>query len=341
MRLPKAVLAIGQYGLMGDADRAQEYLRKNVRYSFSTATWTCEVCRCGMYACNCLGAWLLGIFDNTVRYGMHTHTMHWYIVAALMMLFTTGVHAILGWREVMVPVLKKDLPPLVHGTLAVIWHFISVQFLGAAILFVLAASANISAHTEELLVMVAAGYLAVMGIIFFSYGVRVYGTPLVLPQWILLGSTAFFSCLGVGGRVGSFVALGVAIVGFFLIGLVHVLWATGRPWPAKDERALVRLVVGSSRVCMPPAWMSVVVAIVLFLAAFLVFLSYFHPELVPQGRNVLFGFAFVLLLRGVGGYFDVWLRPATRNMPFFEANRWFYSPLCLLLSIATGIIALA
>ena len=125
-----------------------------------------------------------------------------------------------------------------------------------------------------------------------------------------------------------------------VIALVHLYWAMGGYWPAKDEDGLARTVVGNSAgpkdqpYTMPARWLTLLIAILIFIAAFfpLMWAGFFvpyplHPVIVMLGMWAL---ASIFILRGVAGmlpFFDQF-SPAE---PFRSLNRKYYSPLCLLI----------
>jgi hypothetical protein len=133
--------------------------------------------------------------------------------------------------------------------------------------------------------------------------------------------------------------LAAVLAAAVLLGLaaLHLVWATGSPWPARSAAELHALVVGGRpSAAMPPAWASVGVAIVLALFAVgglavrgLVLAP--APELV---RVLTWIAAGIVATRGVAGFFEPWLRPGALTEPFTRWNRRLYSPLCLALAAA-------
>jgi Protein of unknown function (DUF3995) len=113
------------------------------------------------------------------------------------------------------------------------------------------------------------------------------------------------------------------------IAALHVAWAFGVVWPGHDAQSLAQKVVGGRVGMLPPPKMAcLAVALALLVACGLILglfgsLSYFGT----------FGVSVVLALRGIGGFFDVYLRPVTRGSPFARLNIVLYSPLCVALSV--------
>ena len=117
-----------------------------------------------------------------------------------------------------------------------------------------------------------------------------------------------------------------------VIAGTHVYWAFGGLWPAATETELVRTVIGNPvRAHMPPAWMTIVVALLLaMIAAWPLVLSRYAealggPLAAIAGSAIL---SVIFLARGVAGYLPAWrrLHPAE---PFARLDRTRYAPLCL------------
>ena len=130
------------------------------------------------------------------------------------------------------------------------------------------------------------------------------------------------------------------IVGLVLafLGALHVAWALGNPWPARDRDALAPLVVGTRSVgTMPGRGPTVVVAVLLFTAAVLVWAAGGLVPVpgAPLARVGAAGVGVVLALRGLVGFADERLRPAIRGTPYARWNVRLYSPLCL--ALAAGV----
>lgn len=125
---------------------------------------------------------------------------------------------------------------------------------------------------------------------------------------------------------------------FLLLAALHLHWAYGGHWPAKDARSLARLVVGG-RDRMPSALACAMVALALLLPALALLVPKVLPPILSQG--VLWGTALVLLLRGLWGFFEHRFRPGILGDPYAHWNQRLYSPFCLILSMGMMLTALA
>ncbi|MEV8536270.1 DUF3995 domain-containing protein [Streptomyces sp. NPDC051211] len=109
-------------------------------------------------------------------------------------------------------------------------------------------------------------------------------------------------------------------------GLAHLYWATGLTWPAADERALSRAVLGSEVSFGPQVVLPL--AVLLFTGAAAVWAR-------SRGRGgrlatlVVFGVAAGLLVRGTAGL--AWVCGADNGggPVFFRLNLFLYTPVCL------------
>jgi len=130
------------------------------------------------------------------------------------------------------------------------------------------------------------------------------------------------------------VARRLAVGGLLAVAAMHANWARGSAWPAGDERALARAVIG--RDVMPPAWASLVVAALLTTGAVLVAgRPHRWPRVQRLGAAMVATTLAVRALIGVAG-----LMPQERaSVAFARWNRRLYSPLCLALAVlcAAGI----
>lgn len=132
----------------------------------------------------------------------------------------------------------------------------------------------------------------------------------------------------------------MAFIGFFIFStlmiasLLHVAWAFGIVWPAKDEQALIRTVIGHPDVKkMPGTILTLFVAAGIAIAGLsglwggdILMLSL--PEWMED--IALFGLAGVFGLRGLSSYLlDGPL--GKRIEPFATLDRRFFAPLCLVL----------
>lgn len=138
--------------------------------------------------------------------------------------------------------------------------------------------------------------------------------------------------------VSSFAAALVAVC-LLLLALLHVHWGFGGAWPARTRAELGPKVVGTPPSdAMPNLPACLTVAGLLVVAAGLIALAGFSREPSWVWRVGSAGVGIVLLVRGLGGYFDGRLRPATRDQPFYALNRRIYSPLCLILASLIALV---
>jgi hypothetical protein len=125
------------------------------------------------------------------------------------------------------------------------------------------------------------------------------------------------------------------------LAALHAHWALGGFWPGHDAESLARTVVGGPPGMRGPGpgatWGVVLVllgaAATSLGAAGVVWLP--APAALVRGAAQL-GVA-VLVLRGLEGFVDVRLRPATVGSPFARLNVLIYSPLCLVLALLLGV----
>jgi Protein of unknown function (DUF3995) len=128
--------------------------------------------------------------------------------------------------------------------------------------------------------------------------------------------------------------LSVALTaGLLAVGLVHLLWALGVWWPLREERALVRAVVGvAGAERMPGPIPCALVTAACLLSASLPW----WPEGGLRQAGLLVGAA-AFLLRGVMPWMRPWRRVAPQE-PFAQLDRAAYGPLCVL--VAAGFLML-
>lgn len=133
-------------------------------------------------------------------------------------------------------------------------------------------------------------------------------------------------------------ALATAVVLLAIAGL-HVYWAAGGRWPGHDAASLNAKVVGDRPGApMPPRFATIVVSagisgIALGALAARGLIALPLPGVV---RVLTWIAAGVLAARGIGGFFEPWLRPHTVALPYGRLNRRIYSPLCV--ALAGGLI---
>ena len=142
----------------------------------------------------------------------------------------------------------------------------------------------------------------------------------------------------------AIVALLASVV-LLLIGLLHIHWAAGGFWPAPSRYMLSATVVGT-RIGgpMPPALLTVGMAAVLMVAAFLPLAIaglVILPMPLAMVRALAWVMGLVLLARGIGGFFETRLRPIIVGTPYERLNRHYYSPLSTLLGLLVITVLLA
>ncbi|MFV8754417.1 DUF3995 domain-containing protein [Nannocystaceae bacterium ST9] len=142
----------------------------------------------------------------------------------------------------------------------------------------------------------------------------------------------------------SLVAAALVAACLLVLAFIHVYWGLGGAWPARTRAELGPMVVGTpprDANAMPDLAACLIVAGLLITAATLIVGARLHAEPSWIWRVGSAGVGVVLALRGVGGYFDARLRPATREQPFFALNRRIYSPLCLVLASLITLVLVA
>lgn len=134
-------------------------------------------------------------------------------------------------------------------------------------------------------------------------------------------------------------ALAVASV-LGLDALIHVYWLTGRVWPAHDTRALSHAVLNADVPFTPRVLIPLVIVLSLGCAAILACAELVHTGLPIWLLATAAGVVAVgLLTRGLAGIAWVAGVGASRDTPFYWLNLIAYTPICLVLSIAAGIVA--
>jgi hypothetical protein len=135
-------------------------------------------------------------------------------------------------------------------------------------------------------------------------------------------------------------AIGVATV-LGLDAFIHVYWMTGRVWPARDARALSHAVLNVDVPFTPRALIPLVVVLSTGCGAMLARADLVHTGLPAWVLATATGVvAFGLLARGLAGVAWIAGIGASRDTPFYWLNLIAYTPICLVLSVAAGIVAL-
>lgn len=130
------------------------------------------------------------------------------------------------------------------------------------------------------------------------------------------------------------------------IALVHLAWAAGVLWPAKDSAQLAQWVLGGEAgIAMPGRAACMGVALVLGGLA-MVWLGAARGEQSAPWMRWVTGVSWlgvgVFALRGLGGFFERRFRPSIKSSPYAKMNIMLYSPLCLALAalVATDLLQL-
>lgn len=146
-----------------------------------------------------------------------------------------------------------------------------------------------------------------------------------------------------------FLAGAAASATLVAIALLHILWATGNPFPAMNTEDLAGNVIGSET--LPPPILSIAIALALVGGAALIAARFTQLLHAPARRSRLLAaalglFASALALRGVGGFASSIATLVGKTMPDASPHAnyvlWdlaLYSPLCVLLATATLIVA--
>ncbi|WP_437805921.1 DUF3995 domain-containing protein [Sorangium sp. So ce1078] len=155
---------------------------------------------------------------------------------------------------------------------------------------------------------------------------------------VVAGVTAAFHA-SVGGDVLAWTSSGVLAA----LAAVHVYWGVGGAWPGDARHEKVEIVVGLPKGSpFPSLSQCLLVAFLLASSAALVLAQRYGRDVLPVSALRLGVWAVVLVLgaRGLGGFFEARLRPATRALPYHRLNRRVYSPLALALAAAVAGAAL-
>ncbi len=139
----------------------------------------------------------------------------------------------------------------------------------------------------------------------------------------------------------TLIALSISII-LFAIALLHIAWAFGIVWPAKDEQTLINTVIGAPGMSkMPGSGLTLVVAVGIASAAVFA-LSGAGLLTLPlpawmQSAGLIVP-AIVFGLRGISSYLTIGPLSA-RTQPFARLDRRLYAPLCLLLCLGFAILS--
>ncbi|HVG50151.1 MAG TPA: DUF3995 domain-containing protein [Xanthobacteraceae bacterium] len=131
----------------------------------------------------------------------------------------------------------------------------------------------------------------------------------------------------------------IAVAMFFMltgIAVLHILWALGSRWPARNERELVAQVIGRKGMRqMPPPLQCALAGFAIFLAGVVALIvSGFLIVPLPSMAITLLGFvaAAIFGLRGLAAWHPAW-RDAFSQEPFATMDRTKFGPLCLLFAV--------
>ncbi len=136
----------------------------------------------------------------------------------------------------------------------------------------------------------------------------------------------------------------VAAVIYGGLAVLHIYWAFGGYWPERTEEGLARTIVGGPPgMRMPSPLVCLGVALVLIGAAWVVLAANDLVESIASPavcRVLALMGGVILLLRGLGGFFEVRFRPRIRGSRYERLNTILYSPLSVVLSLLTMASAL-
>ena len=122
------------------------------------------------------------------------------------------------------------------------------------------------------------------------------------------------------------------------VALMHLAWAVGIYWPARDAEQLAQWVLGGEPgIELPSRGACLGVSLVLgaLLGVWLWTAKATAPAWWMLGLSWL-GVG-VLALRGLGGFFERRFRPSIQGSPYAKMNVLLYSPLCLGLATLAAI----
>jgi len=130
----------------------------------------------------------------------------------------------------------------------------------------------------------------------------------------------------------SMIVLNLLSIVLLVIAAIHLLWAVGVFWPIKTEAKLARAVIGAKGIDkMPPGWASLMVALLLTIAALWPWLTPENTALVMYHRLGFGGLIVIFGLRGIFSYLPFW-RNLTPEQPFSRNDQRYFGPLCLVIA---------
>jgi hypothetical protein len=268
-------------------------------------------------------------------------------LASALAFFTALLHAWLGGRDILSPVLASSLSREVRHVVEVVWHMLTWHLAMLGLAFAGAARSPDAAWVPWVTVwggVTCLGYAA----LFLGFAQARFGDVRRLPQWTLflpmglLGSAASFG-ISSAPTVGDLAAIGASVV-LAALGFLHLIWAAGLPWPLPNREALALTVVGDAKQRLPGRGLTLLVALSLVCASLWV-LS-LRGILVPQLQagalqaSITWGMVGVFALRGVGGFFEAAVRPSIVGTPYLRWSLRLYSPLSAALATAVVLAAL-
>ena len=129
-----------------------------------------------------------------------------------------------------------------------------------------------------------------------------------------------------------------------VVAAIHVYWAVGGTWPARDSESLASAVMGPTSTRMAPWWASLAVAAALGLGAALVLgraglIDLRLPDLLVHVG--VWGLSGVFLLRAAGGFVLSGFVRARKPDVFSRLDAAIYSPLCLTIAALSALVALS
>jgi hypothetical protein len=259
----------------------------------------------------------------------------WFVLAAALALLTSLLHALGGGRSIVRP-LRRGADPHRFAVIDAVWHMITWHLAVTAIALIVMAFRPIDL-LADLLIVQWMGYV----VAFLALSVGRFKRLLALPQWTLFLALSAITAAGAhpwpaspGAAAWAAMLSGAILAG---IAALHVYWALGGLWPGHDRASLASTVIGgpaSTRLPSPAATLLVALALACSAALVLRAGGWISVAALPQPLARAGGWivAGVLLLRGVGGLFEVFLRSSIGGTPYAYWNRVLYSPLCLGLS---------